>query len=178
MENIMLRRENLMETDDTGALKDKSGPVKIYDEVKDRLMQFLETDTARQLRVRASWDVLMKGKRSALEFGAEWDKLLAELEEVGLPRDAKSLALDYLLKIGTAETEKIRMDRRERPMPDGTMRLRVPETWQEFHEVLCEVDSVKGSAKALTVARAGPQSGHPKPRSSWRSSTEEGPQSG
>ena len=54
------------------------------------------------------------------------------------------------------------MDRRERPLPNGEMKLRVPEAWQEFHEVLCEVDSVKGSAKALTVARAGPQSGHPK----------------
>ena len=53
----------------------------------------------------------MKGKLTALQFEAEWERIHAELEEVGLGLDAKNKALSYIIKIGP-EADRIRMDRR------------------------------------------------------------------
>ena len=80
----------------------------------------------------------MKGKMTALQFGAEWERQTAELEEVGLALDAERKALDYIIKVG-ADGEKIRMDRRERPDGRGGWEFRTPKTWEEFHAVLVEI---------------------------------------
>ena len=49
------------------------------------------------------------------------------------------------------------MDRRPRPDGAGGLTTRLPETWEECHEVLCELEGVKAGSKAFTAARAAGQ---------------------
>ena len=39
--------------------------------------------------------------------------------------------------------------------PDGKFTTRLPETWEECHEVLCEVEGAKADTRAFNAARAG-----------------------
>ena len=64
--------------------------------------------------------------------------------------------LAYIIKVGS-KSETIRMDRRPRPDGSGGMTTRLPETWEECHEVLCELEGVKAGTKAFTAARAAGQ---------------------
>ena len=77
---------------------------------------------------------------SALQFEAEWEQIHAELDEVGLTINPLDKFLAYIIKIGP-QSETIRMDRRPRPDGAGGMTTRLPETWEECHEVLCELRS-------------------------------------
>ena len=61
------------------------------------------------------------------------------------------------MKVGTPVSETIRMDRRPRKDGAGGLTTRLPETWEECHEVLCELESMKAGTKAFHSARAAPQ---------------------
>ena len=62
--------------------------------------------------------------------------------------------LAYICKVGPV-SETIRLDRRPRRNADGTYTTRLPETWEECHEVLCELEGARAGTKALAAARAG-----------------------
>ena len=92
---------------------------------------------------------------SAHQFEAAWEEIHADLEEVGLPVTAQDKFLGYLQKIG-AEAARIRMDRRERidlaameDDPEGPpkMKNRTPETWEECHQVLVELEMMDAGTK-------------------------------
>ena len=101
-----------METDD--------GPGIMYKEIKGRLLKFTETTTERHLRVKAEWQGLEKGSLNALQFEAEWERITAEMEKIGLGLSKLDKYLEYLVKVGTKMGETIRLDKRPRPGPDGT----------------------------------------------------------
>ena len=140
------------------------GPGEIYRAVKKRLFRFLETSTEKQLRVRGAWTNLEKTRgMTALQFEAEWEQVHADLEEVGLEINPLEKFLGYIVKVGTPVSETIRMDRRPRPDGSGGTTTRLPQTWEECHEVLCEIEGVKAGSKAFTAARAAGQRREPDP---------------
>ena len=127
----------------------------IYDAVKERLFKFLETETEKQLRVKGEWEAFTKTRTmSALQFEAEWERLQSDLNDVGLGLSKLDQKIQYILKIGPI-ADQVRMDRRPRPNSVGEMVVRLPETWEEMHEVLCEVEGTKSSSRAFQNARSG-----------------------
>ena len=94
---------------------------------------------------------------TALQFEAEWEQVHADLEEVGLAKTALEKFLAYIVKVGPPINETIRMDRRPRTDKAGGMTTRTPETWEECHEVLCEIEGVKAGTKAFSAARSAGQ---------------------
>jgi len=122
--------DNVMKS--TKAIQDdEDGPGKSYREIKARLMRFLETPTERQLRVQQEWNSLMKTKgMSALQFEAEWERILSELAEVGLEKSSLDKFLAYIVKVGPPVSETIRMDRRPRKDGAGGLTTRLPTTWK------------------------------------------------
>ena len=92
---------------------------------------------------------------SAHQVEAAWEEIHAGLEEVGFPVSAKDKFLGYLQKIGGGAAS-IRMDRRERidlalmeDDPEGPpkMKNRTPETWEECHQVLVELEMMDAGTK-------------------------------
>ena len=141
-----------------GIEQDDDGPGKIYAQIKKRLFRFLETALEKQLRIANEWSDLNKTKgMTALQFEAEWEQVHAELEEVGLPKTPLEKFLAYIVKVGPPVSETIRMDRRPRKDGAGGFTTRLPETWEECHEVLCEIEGVKAGSKAFQAARAAGQ---------------------
>ncbi len=131
--------KELLETDE--------GPGKTYFTIKKRLFRFLETPTEKQLRVSNEWTALSKTKgMTALQFEASWEQVHADLAEVGLSKSPLEKFLAYIVKVGPPINETIRMDRRPRKDGSGGFTTRLPDTWEECHEVLCEIEGVSGSS--------------------------------
>ncbi len=144
-ENVMKANKEIFETED--------GPGKTYFAIKKRLFKFLETSTEKQLRVSNEWHALSKTKgMTALQFEASWEEVHADLEEVGLGKSPLEKFLAYIAKVGPPVSETIRMDRRPRPDNAGGLTTRLPETWEEAHEVLCEIEGVKAGSRAFQKA--------------------------
>ena len=95
-------------------------PGAAYNEIKARLMKFVEGPMERQMRVKAEWDGFYKTKNmNAMQFEARWEELSAELEEVGLGKTPLEKYLAYLEKVGPVSAEEIQKDRRPRPDKSG-----------------------------------------------------------
>ena len=136
-------------------MDEDDGPGKIYQKIKKRLFRFLETTTEKQLRIRSEWQNLTKHpKANALQFEAEWEEVHADLDEVGLGVNEREKVLAYIVKVGAPISETIRLDRRPRSDGAGGTTTRLPQTWEECHEVLCELEGVKAGSRAFTAARA------------------------
>ena len=91
---------------------------------------------------------------SALDFEAEWERVLQDLNDIGLGKSELEKFLAYIEKVGSMLGETIRLDRRPRPDGAGGETTRDPRTWEEAHEVLIELESVRAGARAQTAARA------------------------
>ena len=76
---------------------------------------FLESKTVRQLRVKGEYENLRKGNLNIFEFEVEWERLMVELEEVGLGKNAVQYFIDYVSKVGPHLGKLCRTERRERP---------------------------------------------------------------
>jgi len=150
-ENILKshRDECLMETDD--------GPGIMYKEVQARLMKFTATPAERHLRCKHEYATLDKGNLNALQFEAEWERVTAEMEKIGLGVAPLDKYYDYLVKVGHRMGEVIRLDRRPRLNKDNSETFRLCETWEEAHLVLLEHEGVRAGTKALSAARAAGQ---------------------
>ena len=142
----------------SGLIESDDGPGIMYREIKTRLMRFVETATERQLRVRGEWNNLHKAQQTTgLQFEAEWERITAEMREVGLELSQLDLYLSYLMKVGASMGEIIRLDRRPRKTTtsDGEkVEHRLCESWEEAHEVMLEHEGVKTGSKAFKDARA------------------------
>jgi hypothetical protein len=151
-ENIVKANKTLYDTDGDGSA---DGPGQVYALVKKRLFRFLETSTEKQLRVQSEWENLTKSRgMSALQFEAEWEQVHADLEEIGLALNPQQKFLQYIMKVGPPSSENVRQDRRPRPDGKGGLITRLPETWEECHEVLCEQEGVKSGSRAFAAARS------------------------
>ena len=146
-------------------LNTEKGPSIIYKAIKARHMQFCESFIERQFRYKKNWELFhRKQGMSAHQFEAAWEEIHTDLEEVGLPVSAQDKYLGYLQKIG-AEATRIRMDRRDRvdlaavegdPDSPPPMKNRPPETWEECHAVLVELEAMDaGTKQFLKAGRSG-----------------------
>ena len=141
--------DNIIKSHETD-LKVKQDPKFVYFELKERLMKFLETPVERAMRARTEYDKLTKTKgMKALQFEAKWEACLSELAAVGLPRSTYDKYLDYFDKIGVQLGESVRIDRRPRPDGAGGMVTRPPETWEEAHFVVIELEGIRQGTKAI-----------------------------
>ena len=138
-------------------LDSPEGPGDVYKEVKARHFRFIETATEKQLRVSSEWHNLAKGKNNALQFEAEWERIHAELEEVGLGKNKLEKFLQYITKVGPALSEMIRTDMRPRSDGSGGTTTRRCESWEEAHAVLVESETIKAGSRAFSSARAAGQ---------------------
>ena len=129
----------------------------MYHKIKQRLFRFLETSTEKQLRVRNEWNALIKTRHmNSVQFEAEWEQCHYDMCEVGLEVSPQEKFLAYICKIGSPISDKLRLDRRPRPSKADprVMETRLPETWEELHAVLCELESVNAGSRAFHGARA------------------------
>ena len=61
----------------------------------------------------------------------------------------------YLEKVGQQSSEDIRRDRRPRDDKAGGTVIRPPETWEEAHAVLVEIEGLKAGSRALDARIRG-----------------------
>ena len=115
----------------------------LYKMIKNRLLQFHETEAERQARVMAEFDTCMKGNLSALQWEAVFERAVGELEGAGLPQNADQLRIKYIQKVGPENASVILTDLRPRRNPDGDLETRHVKTWQEAHELLVEHEAIK-----------------------------------
>jgi hypothetical protein len=90
---------------------------------------------------------------TALQFEAQWEAKHRELERVGLGLQAKQKYTQYLLKIGKEYAESVRMDRRLRKDRAGGETTRTPETWEEAHQVVLELEGIRAGNRAINQVR-------------------------
>ena len=149
-ENVVKERKDRMHEDGAHG--------EVYAAIKERFYKFLETGVERQLRVRSEWNALYKHKQmSAIQFEAAWERACKNMEEVGLGVIPAEKFIAYIQKVGPAFAEKVRLDRRARADGAGGTTVRQPETWEECHEVLVELEVVKAGERAFNASRAAGQ---------------------
>ena len=139
-------------------------PGQVYDEIRDRLMEFRETALERQNRVENEFNNLTKGTLKALQFLPMFESVTSEMDMCGVGLSERQLLLGYLRKVGSDYRREILKDRRLYASPTGgPEEMRNPQTWREAHRVLLEIESVSAGTKALVAAvgmadqKEGPQ---------------------
>ena len=121
-----------------GTLMDHPG--KVYDEIKATLMKYQAGRTQLRLQVKTQYDNTWKGKNlTGLEFQAAWEKVLAEMKEVGFELQEEAVFIDYLKRVGPAASEEIRKDKRPRADGHGGTVTRAPESWEEAQVISIEI---------------------------------------
>ena len=63
----------------------------MFQEIKMRHMQFIETPMERQMRVTGEWDSLWKGQKTALQFEAAFEESVTDLEIAGIGKSQREL---------------------------------------------------------------------------------------
>ena len=137
----------------------ESDPGKVFEIIKAKLLRFSESTTEKQMPVLSEWENLAKGKMSVLAFEPMWERVLAELETVGLARGETELTLTYLSRIGPSLAADVQRDMR--PWPGGLVSRRAA-TWEECHVVCLELESLKQGGRALN---SFPNAGSPDKKS-------------
>lgn len=89
---------------------------------------------------------------SAIRFEAEWERIHSEMIEVGLPIGATEKLIAYIQTIGPPVWQTVRLDRRPRADGSGGTTVHLPETPEECHEVLRELEQVTAASRASSAA--------------------------
>ena len=124
-------------------------PEEVFQEIRARHMKFTETPMERQMRVLGEFDALWKGQKTAHQFEAAFEEALTELELAGLAKNDRELLLAYLQKIGAKLAAEVQKDVRAWKGADGREVSRRAATWDEAHKVLCELEAITASGRAL-----------------------------
>ena len=124
-------------------------PEEVFQEIRARHMKFTETPMERQMRVLGEFDALWKGQKTAHQFEAAFEEALTELELAGLAKNDRELLLAYLQKIGAKLAAEVQEDVRAWKGADGREVSRRAATWGEAHKVLCELEAITASGRAL-----------------------------
>ena len=82
----------------------------MYQEIKSRHMELIESEMQRKKRLTTAWDDLCMGSESSSEFGAAFEEAVMELELVGLKKGQQELLSDYLRKVGLLRAAAIQRD--------------------------------------------------------------------
>ncbi len=65
-------------------------PDQVFEEIKARHMNFVETPMERQMRVLAEFDGFWKGSKTAHQFEATFEEAITELELTGLAKNERA----------------------------------------------------------------------------------------
>ena len=79
--------------------------------------------------------------------------------EVGFPVGGTEKFISYIQNIGPPVSEVVRFHSRPRTDEAGRITVRLPKAWEECHEALCELEQVRASSRALSVALAAGMQG-------------------
>ena len=147
--------DNIMKTYKKTDMVEKQ-PEMIYKEIKARLLQFTANPQELYMIAKRNYDKLSMTKgMDAMSFEAAWEKVLADMTEVGNKPSAKTMYVDYLAKIGPQRSHEVRTDRRMYPDGIGGQTLRTPETWEEAHKIVVELESIRREGDAISGGRHG-----------------------
>ena len=118
----------------------------------------------RKVRIRNDWKIFVRTRNmSALEFETRFIKLSTQLEGVGFPLGTEEKYMSYIEKVGVDMGQTIRLDRRQREDENGWWSERLPETWEEAHEVLIERESVLSGSRKLKEVEQSTANTYPDP---------------
>ena len=120
-------------------------PEKVYKRIKAKHLMFSESPEEREIRVDAEHVALAKGKMTGHQFEPLFEASVTELETVGLGKSKRELYLSYLRKMPAHLQKEIRSDKR---LWAGETQLRGPQTWEEAHRVVLEVEQREATHRA------------------------------
>ena len=125
-----------------------------YRLVKERLMQFLESEQDRQLRARTNWALFRKRPHeNPHQFLTVWEKRKIECENCGIPVEASTAYIDYLQKIDDHMASRLRLEHRMYTR-NGEQVLDIARTWEELHALHREFEAAAATGKAFKAARS------------------------
>ena len=124
-------------------------PEKVYKRIKAKHLLFTESPEEREIRVDAEHVALAKGKMTGHQFEPLFEASVTELETVGLGKSKRELYLSYLRKMPAHLQKEIRIDKR---LWAGETQLRGPQTWEEAHRVVLEVEQREATHRATANA--------------------------
>ena len=124
-------------------------PEKVYKRIKAKHLMFSESPEEREIRVDAEHVALAKGKMTGHQFEPLFEASVTELETVGLGKSKRELYLSYLRKMPAHLQKEIRSDKR---LWAGETQLRGPQTWEEAHRVVLEVEKREATHRATANA--------------------------
>ena len=124
-------------------------PEKVYKRIKAKHLMFSESPEEREIRVDAEHVALAKGKMTGHQFEPLFEASVTELETVGLGKSKRELYLSYLRKMPAHLQKEIRSDKR---LWAGETQLRGPQTWEEAHRVVLEVEQREATHRATANA--------------------------
>ena len=104
-DNVMLEHENGLAIEN---------PEAVYKEIKNRFLEFTESQMERQARYRSNYDSAMKGKLSALQWEPVFERVLTDMKASGLAKNEREAFLDYVAKCGPEFSARILNDFRPR----------------------------------------------------------------
>lgn len=113
--------------------------------MKNKHLVFAESREEKEVRVDAEHASLSKGRLSASQFEPLFESSISELESVGLGKTTRELYLSYLRKMPTHLQKEIRGDKR---LWGTEHTLRGPQTWEEAHRVVLEIEQREATHKA------------------------------
>ena len=120
-------------------------PESVYPRIKNKHLVFAESREEKEVRIDAEHAALAKGKLSACHFEPLFESSISELESVGLGKTPTELYLSYLRKMPAHLQKEIRGDKRLWGMEST---LRGPQTWEEAHQVILEIEQREATHKA------------------------------
>ena len=120
-------------------------PESVYQRIKNKHLVFAESREEKEVRIDAEHAALAKGRLSACQFEPLFESSISELESVGLGKTTRELCLSYLRKMPAHLQKEIRGDKR---LWGVESTLRGPQTWEEAHRVVLEIEQREATHKA------------------------------
>ena len=120
-------------------------PESVYRRIKSKHLVFAESREEKEVRIDAEHAALAKGRLSACQFEPLFESSISELESVGLGKTPRELYLSYLRKMPAHLQKEIRGDKRLWGMEST---LHGPQTWEEAHRVVLEIEQREATHKA------------------------------
>ena len=144
-------------------------PRAVYDKIMETILATRETSLEVQSVLDKEWaSDAGKGRRTAHQFHPVFQKLVTDMEACGLGKSERELFLGYLRRM----TPQVRADilKWRAEFPDrsagGAPGIRGPETWQEAHTVLVQLERYQDQSRSFVakVDGDGSQGGRRSPK--------------
>ena len=136
---VKFHRKDLVQTD----------PQKVYELVKERLLEFQETVPEKRSRYLCEFAMMQKGQLTAHQWLPVFEEGLTNLASVGMSRGENEAFIAYVTKVGPRLSQIILKDHKMREDADGRTTWRTPRTWKEAHKSVVEHEQTELGQRAL-----------------------------